>query len=77
MSGEATLPGVDESLLVKPAEAPAVVRAEPFQNLPMFVRNLFSWVMNWDAHYFLPLTMVWVGPESTNWVARFYLKCPF
>ena len=75
---EQQIPGVREADLPKPpAQAPKVVRAEPFQNLPMFVRHVFSWVMNWDAHYFLPITMVWVGPESTNWVCRFYMKCPF
>lgn len=74
------IPGFGDcaSLPHVPADAPPDDgKKEPFNNLRMFVRNVFSWILNWDAHYFLPITMTWVSPESTNWVCRFYMKCPF
>ena len=52
-------------------------KAEPFINMKPFIRNVFCWLLNWDAHYFLPIASTWVDPDSTNWVTRFYLKCPF
>lgn len=50
---------------------------EPFVRMRDFVRHIFGWIMNWDAHYFLPIATTWIGPESTNWVTRFYMKMPF
>ncbi|KAK8842329.1 hypothetical protein M9Y10_025907 [Tritrichomonas musculus] len=50
---------------------------EPFKNMRDFVRHVFGWIMNWDAHYFLPIATTWIGPGSTNWVTRFYMKMPF
>jgi hypothetical protein len=70
------IPGVRETDLPRiPEDAPPDDgHQEPFTNVKMFVRNVFSWIMNWDCHYFLPITMTWVGPESTNWVCRFYMN---
>lgn len=50
---------------------------KPFAKLKTFSRQCFSWVMNWDIHYFLPLATTWFSPSIANWVTRFYMKCPF
>lgn len=73
MSGinEAELPHIPEELQRDDG------KLEAFKNIRPFVRNIFSWIMNWDIHYFLPIATTWVSPEAINWVTRFYLKQPF
>ena len=50
---------------------------EPFTKVRPFIRHLFSFIMNWDIHYFLPIATTWVSTGATNWVTRLYLRTPF
>jgi hypothetical protein len=70
------IPGVGQTDLPRvPDDAPPDDgHAEAFVQMRTFVRHIFSWLLNWDCHYFLPITTTWVGPDSTNWVCRFYMN---